>query len=230
MSGRVSKLLCCVSRDGVPRPLVPCGFRRIIFDDCHNLTHSGIRATIKFISETYTWPTMKKDCTTRVQSCVPCQQTKLRPYTKSPYQHYPLTSERLSEIHLHLIRPILQSDGNRYILMCVGRLTHWFTASASPRQDVQTVIFAFLRDWVSNYGAPLKCATDQAKIFLSIDWQERMKFLGTSFPKSSPYHPQAKAQTELFNLTVKNALKSQLDAANCSQVGYGDLGFADSVS
>jgi len=143
------KLLCDVSRDVVPRPLVPCGFRRIIFDNCHNLTHSGIRATIKFISETYTWPTMKTDCTMWVQFCVPCQQTKVRPYTKSPYQHYPLTSERLSEIHLDLIGPLPESEGNRYILMCVDRFTRWFTASALPRQDVQTVISAFLRDWVS---------------------------------------------------------------------------------
>ena len=57
------KLLWDVSRDGVPRLLASCGFRPIIFDNCHNLTHSGIRLTIKFISETYTWPTMKKDCT-----------------------------------------------------------------------------------------------------------------------------------------------------------------------
>jgi len=98
--------------------------------------------------------------------------------------------------------------------MCVDRFPGWFTASALPRQDVQTVISAYLRDWVSNYGAPLKCVTDQAKIFLSNDWQELMKFLGTSHSKSSPYHPQANAQTERFNLTVKNALKSQLDAAN----------------
>ena len=45
-------LLCDVSRYDTPRPLVPCGFRRIVFDNCHNLTHCGIRATIKFISET----------------------------------------------------------------------------------------------------------------------------------------------------------------------------------
>jgi len=57
---RSVKLLCDVSHDGVPCPLVPCTFRRIIFDNCHNLTDSGIRVTISFISETYTWSTMKK--------------------------------------------------------------------------------------------------------------------------------------------------------------------------
>jgi len=144
------KLLCDGARDRVPRPLVPCGFRRTIFLHCQNLTHSGIRVTIKFMFEVYTWPTMKKHCTTWVQSCIPCQQTKVRPYTKSPYQHYPLTSERLSEIHLDLIGPLPESEGNRYILIkCVDRYTRWFTASALPRQDVQTVISAFLRDWVS---------------------------------------------------------------------------------
>jgi len=161
-------MLCDVSRDGVPRPLVPYGFWCIIFVNCHNLTHTGVRATIKFISETYTWPTTKKDCTTWVQSCVPCQKTNVRLYTKSPYQHYSLTSERLPKSHLDLIRPSPKSEGNRYILMCVYRFTRWITASALPRQDVQTVISAFWRDWVSNYGAPLKWVTDQAKIFLAI--------------------------------------------------------------
>jgi len=68
---------------------------------------------------------MKKDCTTWVQSCVPCQQTKVRPYTKSPYQHYPLTSERLSEIHLDLIGLLLESEGNRYILMLHVQVWLW---------------------------------------------------------------------------------------------------------
>jgi len=102
---------------------------------------------------------MKKDCTMWVQSCVPCQQTQVRPYAKSPYQHYPLTSQRLSEIHRDLIGPLPESEDNRYILMCVDRFTRWFTATALPKQDVQTVISAFLRDWVSDYGAPLKCVT-----------------------------------------------------------------------
>ena len=39
-----------------------------------------------------------------------------------------------------------------------------------------------------------------------------MSFLDTSHAKCSPYHPQANAKTERFNLTLKNALKSQLDA------------------
>jgi len=122
--------------------------------NCHNLTHCGIRATIKFISETYTWPNLKKDCTVWVQFFVPCQQTKVQPYTKSAYQHFPLTSERLSEIHVDLIGPLPESDGNRYVLMFVDRFTRWFTATPLPRQDVHTVISGFLWDWTTNYGAP----------------------------------------------------------------------------
>jgi len=52
------------------------------------------------------------------------------------------------------------------------------------------------------------------KILLGQDWQQLMPFLGTSHAKCSPYHPQANAQTERFTLTLKNALKSQLDAEN----------------
>ena len=100
------------------------------------------------------------------------------------------------------------------VLICVDRFTRWFTATPLPRQDVHTVISGFLRDWVANYGAPLKCVTNQAKIFLSQDWQQLMSFLGTSHAKCSPYHPQANAQTERFNLNLKNTLKSQIDTEN----------------
>jgi len=40
-------LLYDVSRDGTPRPWVPCGFRCIVFDNCHNATHCSICATVK---------------------------------------------------------------------------------------------------------------------------------------------------------------------------------------
>jgi len=83
------------------------------------------------------------------------QNMKVRPYTKSAYQHNPLTNEGLSEIHVDLIGPLPESDGNRYVLMCVDRFTRWFTATPLPRQDVQTVISAwFPPDGVANYGSP----------------------------------------------------------------------------
>jgi len=37
--------------------------------------------------------------------------------------------------------------------------------------------YAYVRDWVANHSDPLQCVTDQAKIFLSQDWQKSMSFL-----------------------------------------------------
>ena len=93
-----------------------------------------------------------------VRSCVTCRQSEVRPCTKSPYQHYPLTSEHLPEIYLDLIEPLPESEGNRYILMCVDRFTRWFTAIALPRQDVQTVLpTCWLTSPNSPYAAPRHC-------------------------------------------------------------------------
>ena len=107
-----------------------------------------------------------------------------------------------------MIGPLPESDGNRHVLMCVDRFTHWFTATPLTRQVVQTVISCFLRDWVANYGAHLKCVTDQAKIFLSQDWQQLMSFLGTSHAKCRPYHPQANAQTERYTTRLAESVVS----------------------
>ena len=46
---------------GLPRPIVPRDYRRIVFDAIHGLSHPGIRATQKLIASRYVWPNMNKD-------------------------------------------------------------------------------------------------------------------------------------------------------------------------
>ena len=49
-------LLCDESISGKLRTLVPSGHRRTIFNSIHNLSHSGIKATIRMIADRYVWP------------------------------------------------------------------------------------------------------------------------------------------------------------------------------
>ena len=46
--------LCDIST-GKPRPIVPCGYRKHVFEVIHNLSHPGITTTKKRISNKFVW-------------------------------------------------------------------------------------------------------------------------------------------------------------------------------
>jgi len=47
---------------GTPRPFLIKSFQLTEFNSIHNLTHPGIKATIKLISQRYVWPSIRMDC------------------------------------------------------------------------------------------------------------------------------------------------------------------------
>eukprot|EP00794_Sanderia_malayensis_P011510 gene11510-biopygen9182 len=64
-------ILCDIST-ATSRPYVPLSFRRLIFDKLHNLSHPGIRATQRLITQQYVWPSIQKDIHNWTRSCLQC--------------------------------------------------------------------------------------------------------------------------------------------------------------
>ncbi|KAK3797416.1 hypothetical protein RRG08_035863 [Elysia crispata] len=56
---------------GRPRPIVPPDFRRTVFDVVHNLSHSGVKATVKIISDKFVWHGMRKQSQASPYICLP---------------------------------------------------------------------------------------------------------------------------------------------------------------
>ena len=52
VSDQGPELLCDIST-GSPRPIVPPDFKRSVFNTVHSLAHSGVKATVKLISEKF---------------------------------------------------------------------------------------------------------------------------------------------------------------------------------
>ena len=86
-------LLCDVSL-GRPRPLVPSTMRRAVFDNLHSLSHPGITASRRLVSERYVWPNMKRDIATWNRTCHDCQQSKVDRHIKAPLQTFPAPDSR----------------------------------------------------------------------------------------------------------------------------------------
>ena len=69
-------LLCDESIPGKFRPLVPAGHRRTIFDNIHNLSHPGIKATTRIVTDRSVWPGLKKNVAFWCRNCIQCQRRK----------------------------------------------------------------------------------------------------------------------------------------------------------
>ena len=76
-------LLCDTSLPR-PRPIIPPGFRRHVFDLTHNLSHPSVRATKRLICSRYVWHKMKTDITRWCRECIHCQTSKIQRHFHAP--------------------------------------------------------------------------------------------------------------------------------------------------
>ena len=56
-----NKTIICDTSTGNPRPYVPALHRGAVFDSLHSVSHPGIRATQKLITQHFIWPGMNKE-------------------------------------------------------------------------------------------------------------------------------------------------------------------------
>ncbi|GBL99759.1 hypothetical protein AVEN_249783-1 [Araneus ventricosus] len=108
--------LFCDVLTGRCRPFVPKEFRRRIFETLHNLSHPGVKATVKLVGDHFLWPDYKKQVAEWTRCCVPCQRGKIQRHTASPLGTYPAPRQRFDHVHIDLVGPLPPSRGYIYIL------------------------------------------------------------------------------------------------------------------
>lgn len=199
-------LKCDVSTNE-PRPFIPAELRKQVFQQVHNLTHSGVRATKQLISRNFVWPSMGKDIQIFCKSCIPCQRNKVQKHNQSAFEQIPMPNARFSHVHIDIFGPMPSSEGFTYCLTLIDRFTRW--PEAIPIQDVkaETIAKAFFLNWISRFGVPLKLTSDQGRQFESELFTELNKLLGIQKFRTTAYHPQANGILERWHRTLKNSIK-----------------------
>jgi hypothetical protein len=93
----------CETSSGKPCPYVPAPLRRQIFNSLQSLSHPGIKASAKLVSQRFVWPAMQKDYSTWARACQPCQRSKVSRHTITPVGDFPLPPARFLHIHIDLV-------------------------------------------------------------------------------------------------------------------------------
>jgi transposase InsO family protein len=208
--GFTIKIFCDVST-GRPRPFVTTQFRRQIFDQLHNLSHPGVRASTKLVSERFVWPALRADCKKWTQSCQHCQRAKVSRHVQSPLGNFSLPNERFQHIHADIIGPLPTVNSFRYCLTVIDRFTRW--PEVYPLQDIttETVAQAFLMAWISRFGSPIRLTTDRGSQFTSSLWLRLSKLFGFELCHTTSWHPAANGAVERLHRQLKAAIMAHTD-------------------
>jgi len=203
------KLLCDVSTGRI-RPLVPYAWQHKVFLAFHNMAHPGTRATKHLISGRFVWPNMNTDISSWVRSCLQCQRSKIHRHTKSTLQQFDTPGTRFEHVHIDVVGPLPQSAGYRNIFTVVDRFTRWSEAIPIKDATAPSCAGAFLNQWISRFGVPLKITSDCGQQFVSSFWTELCKLLGSKLNHTAAYHPQSNGIVERFHRQLKASLRAKL--------------------
>lgn len=199
-----TKLLCSVFQN-VNRPVIPKKLRFQIYQQIHNVSHYGFKATVRLLRAKYYWPKMTGEIRRWHRACEECQRVKTQRHTIPPIGNFP-DSDRFEHVHVDLVGPLKPSEGYTYLCTFIDRATRWVEAVPLRTVTAEKVAQAFYTHWVARYGTPLRITSDRGPQFRSDLFLELAKLLGAQHIQTTAYHPQANGLVERFHRRLKELL------------------------
>ena len=210
-------LLCDVSLTPLaPRPVVPASLVPRLLDSLHQLSHPGGNAFLRDLRRRYVWRRMSAQVKAFSRSCLACQRAKITRHSKAPLEPLAMPDRRFAALHLDLVGPLPESQGNTYLLTIIDRYSRWLEAVPLADISARSCARALLHHWVARFGVPDSIVTDQGRQFTSELWADLSAALGVTRARTTSYHPQANGMIERQHRTLKDRLIARACASGSS--------------
>ena len=214
---------------GTDRPLIPQSMQRDVFDKIHNLSHPGVRATRKLLSERFVFKRMAGRVNAWARACHRCQQAKVTKHQRTPLSRPPTPTDRFAALHVDIVGPLPEFGGMKYIFTIVDRYTRY--PEGIPMKDATSTSCAkALLEWVSRFGMCTRITFDRGRQFISELWTDLCEMLGAEHSTSLSYMPQQNGLVERTHRQLKASLIAVsasagfIRHAGCLQAGPWYLG------
>ena len=168
--------IICDKINNILRPIVPVQYRRTIFDLIHNISHPGIKATRKLLTQRFTRTNINTDCNDWAKTCEACQKSKVKIHTKTPLSTFETPVRRFDDIHVDIVGPLPISQDKQYLFTIIDRFTRWPDAMPMKNITTSSCCKALLK-WVSKFGVPINITSDRGRQFISRLWNELTNML-----------------------------------------------------
>lgn len=190
---------------------IPTGSLRLkILEDLHNMGHPGQDRTFRLVSQSYYWPSLRRDVNRLVSRCRVCHLAKGQATNAGLYLPLPIPTQPWTNISMDFVVGLPRTQrGFDSIFVVVDRfskMAHFI--SCKKTTDAVSVAQLYFRDIYRLHGLPLSIVSDRDTRFLSHIWRSLWRMANTSLNFSSAYHPQTDGQTEVVNRSLGALLRA----------------------
>ena len=172
--------------------------------------HFGVDKTYELVSESFFWPSLRKDVLHIVQRCTTCHKAKttLQPHGK--YLPLPIPNAPWEDVSLDFVvglpRTPTRKDSILVVVDRFSKMAHFIAChTTNDASHVANLYFAHI---VKLHGIPKSMVSDRDTKFLSHFWLTLWRKLGTKLKFSTTSHPQTDGQTEVTNRTLGTLLRA----------------------
>ena len=194
--------------------LVPKSLRHRYMALAHkSVGHGGLDKTLHRITPFAFWPDIYADLKAFLPTCGPCTLKKKDPHLqpKMPIRPLPQEERPNARVHLDLYGPLLNHNNQKkFILVITDAFSKYTRLIIIPNKSEQTVATNFIANWCHIFGYPLAIVTDQGKEFTNSLLAAILKEAQVKHFTTTPYHPQANAQAEVFNRSMTRYLRAAI--------------------